>query len=67
MNEKLTQLALQIGGSHYPEVSKAYLEQTVRMVVRQCAEAYHQTRSADTTIEQHFLQEFGLEQATTNS
>jgi hypothetical protein len=60
MNKKLTELALQIGGSHYPEVSRQYLEQTVRLVVKQCAEAYHQTRLADTTIEQHFLQRFDL-------
>ena len=61
MNQKLKELALQVGGSHYPEVSRQYMEQTVRLVVRQCAEAYHQTRSADTPIEKHFLQKFDLE------
>jgi hypothetical protein len=61
MNKKLTDLALQVGGSHYPEVSQQYLEQTVRLVVKECAEAYHQTRSADTPIEQHFLKAFDLE------
>jgi hypothetical protein len=61
MNKKLTELALQIGGSHYPEVSRQYLEQTVRLVVKQCAEAYHQTRLADTPVEQHFLKKFDLE------
>lgn len=60
MNKKLTELALQVGGSHYPEVSQQYLEQTVRLVVKQCAEAYHQTRLADTPIEQHFLKTFDL-------
>lgn len=33
MNEKLKQLALQIGGSYYPEVSKQHLETTVRRVI----------------------------------
>jgi hypothetical protein len=61
MNHKLTELALQIGGSHYPDVSQQHLETTVRLVVKQCAEAYHQTRLADTPIEQHFLNQFGLE------
>ena len=61
MNKKLTDLALQVGGSHYPEVSQQYLEQTVRLVVKQCAEAYHQTRLADTPVEQHFLKAFDLE------
>ena len=60
MNKKLTELALQVGGSHYPEVSRQYLEQTVRLVVKECAEAYHQTRLAETSIEQHFLQRFDL-------
>jgi hypothetical protein len=60
MNKKLTDLALEVGGSHYPEVSQQYLEQTVRLVVKQCAEAYYQTRLADTPIEQHFLQRFDL-------
>ena len=60
MNKKLTELALQVGGSHYPEVSQQYLEQTVRLVIKECAEAYHQTRLADTPIEQHFLQRFDL-------
>jgi hypothetical protein len=60
MNKKLTELALQVGGSHYPEVSQQYLEQTVRLVIKECAEAYHQTRLADTPIEQHFLQRFNL-------
>jgi len=60
MNEKLKQLALQVGGSHYPEVSEQFLEQTVRLVVQQCAEAYHKTRLAETPIEQHFLKQFDL-------
>jgi hypothetical protein len=67
MNQKLKELALQIGGSHYPEVSELYLEKTVRMVIERCAEAYHQTRNANTTIEQHFLQEFDLEPVESNA
>ena len=61
MNDRLKELALQVGGSHYPEVVKPHLEATVRLVVKQCAEAYHQTRMADTPIEKHFLNQFGLE------
>ena len=61
MNKKLTELALQVGGSHYPTVSQQYLEQTVRLVIKECAEAYHQTRLAETPIEQHFLKRFDLE------
>lgn len=61
MNQKLKQLALEVGGSHYPDVSKQYMEHIVRLVVRQCAEAYHNTRAADTPIEKHFLKQFDLE------
>jgi hypothetical protein len=32
MNEKLKQLALEVGGSHYPEVSKQYLGYTVKLI-----------------------------------
>ena len=61
MNKKLEQLAVQIGGSRYPAVADQYFESTVRLVVKQCVEAYHQTRSVDTPIERHFLARFDLE------
>lgn len=32
MNKKLKNLALQVGGSHYPEVSRGYLPLTVKLV-----------------------------------
>jgi hypothetical protein len=38
MNKKLHEMALQIGGSHYPEVSRQYFEPTVRLVVQECAD-----------------------------
>ena len=60
MNEKLTALALEVGGSHYPEVAERHLEDIVRIVVRQCAIAHHQTRLAETSIEKHFLRQFDL-------
>ena len=37
MNENLKELALEVGGSHYPEVSKPYLELTVRLVLEEMA------------------------------
>ena len=33
MNKKLKDLALQVGGSHYPAVSRGYLPLTVRLVI----------------------------------
>jgi hypothetical protein len=32
MNKKLKQLALEVGGSHYPSVSRGYLPLTVKLV-----------------------------------
>ena len=37
MNENLKELALEVGGSHYPEVSKPYLELTVKLVIEEIA------------------------------
>ena len=33
MNQNLKDLALQVGGSHYPEVSKQYLPLTIKLVL----------------------------------
>ncbi len=54
MNEKLTELALQIGGSHYPSVSRPYLEHTVRLVIKQLADQGYASQ-------REMLQEFDLE------
>jgi hypothetical protein len=54
MNKKLKQLALEVGGSHYPAVSRGYLPLTVKLVAKdavrslqdngynEAAEALHQ-------------------------
>lgn len=47
MNEKLKQLAVEIGGSHYPEVSQLYLPLTVRLVYEDAIEALAQAGYED--------------------
>lgn len=54
MNNKLKKLALEVGGSHYPSVSRGYLPLTVKLVAKdavrslqdngydEAAEALHQ-------------------------
>jgi hypothetical protein len=37
-----------------------FAEKLAELIVQECAEAYHQTRSIDTTIEQHFRRHLGL-------
>jgi hypothetical protein len=36
MNKLLKNIALQVGGSHYPDVSKPYFEKTVQIVLEEC-------------------------------
>lgn len=54
MNKKLHDMALQIGGSHYPEVSQQYFESTVRLVIEECSKIL----GVDSTI---LLQHFELD------
>ena len=71
MNKLLKNIALQVGGSHYPGVSKPYFEKTVELVLEECfsvlehrAENWHtdsgalEARRCITAIKQHF----GIEQ-----
>jgi hypothetical protein len=44
MNKRIEELALEAGGSHYPEVNSEQLEKFARLIIEQCA------RIADTEI-----------------
>lgn len=37
MNKKIKELALQAGGSHYPEVGGAQLEKFAELLIKECA------------------------------
>lgn len=52
MNQKLKEIALQIGGSHYPEVQKTYMEPTVRLIIDECVKAIGSEHKA--TLLKHF-------------
>lgn len=41
MNKKLVDLALQVGGSHYPTVSRAYLPLTVKLLSEDAVRALY--------------------------
>ena len=41
MNKKLKQLALKVGGSHYPAVSRGYLPLTVKLVAEDAVKALY--------------------------
>ena len=38
MNKRIKEIALQAGGSHYPEVGGQLLEQFAEILVRECAD-----------------------------
>ena len=38
MNQRIKELALQAGGSHYPEVNSAQMEQFAQLLVQECAD-----------------------------
>lgn len=39
MNERIRELALQAGGSHYPEVNPIQLEKFAELIVLECVQA----------------------------
>lgn len=41
MNQKIKKLALEVGGSHYPSVSRAYLPLTVKLVAKDAVQALY--------------------------
>ena len=43
MNERIKELALQAGGSHYPEVNSKTLEKFAELIVRECADVITET------------------------
>jgi len=43
MNEKIKELALQTGGSHFPNVNSKLLEMFANMIIDECIDAVNQT------------------------
>ena len=58
MDTKIRELMLKAGYAAPELAGRANL--LAELIVKECAEAYHQTRSIDTTIEQHFRNHLGL-------
>lgn len=50
MNSKLKHLALDIGGSHYPEVSRQYLPLTAKLIYEEAIEALAQAGYEDASV-----------------
>jgi len=61
MNQRIEELALQAGGSHFPRVGGANLEKFAELIIHECASLFPLTftdeqyqRRIDKTIRQHF-------------
>lgn len=50
MNNKLKQLAIEIGGSYYPAVSQAYLPTTAELIYAEAVEVLAQAGYEDASI-----------------
>jgi hypothetical protein len=59
MNDKLKELARDVGGSHYPEVSAQYLEATVRGVIDRIVQPLAPDRAQ--ILREVYLKRFDLE------
>jgi len=57
MNERIKELALQAGGSHYPEVNSVQLEKFAELIVRECAEICLEANDY-----KNILRHFGVEE-----
>ena len=66
MDGRIKQLAEQCGFRNTPNIydrNQAFdIPGFAELIVQECAVAYHQTRSVDTTIEQHFRNHLGLDE-----
>ena len=60
MNPVIHDIALQVGGSHYPQVGGNLLEQSILMAVRKCIELA--LANDDPLTAQDIAQHFGIEQ-----
>ena len=63
MNERIRELALQAGGSHYPDVGGKTLEKFAELIVRECsAIADEPTSQPFQSYGEKIKQHFGVEE-----
>lgn len=54
LNQPLYDLALEVGGSHYPSVVNPYLEKTVRLIIEQSAEVAQLSPEVKQKLKDHW-------------
>ncbi len=61
MNQRIKELALEAGGSHYPDVNTKQLERFAELIVKECADMVDRAIS-DGGVDGRILKEhFGVE------
>jgi hypothetical protein len=59
MNKKIKELKQAAGIDFNPD--QEGLDLFAQLIIERCVESFHQTRSAETSLEQHFRRAIGLE------
>jgi hypothetical protein len=59
MNQRINQLKQAAGIDYNPD--QEGLNLFAQLIIERCVESFHQTRSAETSLEQHFRRAIGLE------
>lgn len=59
MNQRLQELKQQAGIDYNPD--QEGLDLFAQLIIERCVESFHQTRLAETSLEQHFRRAIGLE------
>ena len=59
MNERIKELKQAAGIDYNPD--QEGLNLFAQLIIERCVESFHQTRSAETSLEQHFRRAIGLE------
>lgn len=59
-NQKFFDIALQVGGSHYPGVGGELLEKYGEMIVQQCAEIARVNTRPDSKVNEMIKDHFGV-------
>jgi hypothetical protein len=59
MNQRLQELKQRAGIDYNPD--QEGLDLFAQLIIERCVESFHQTRMAETSLEQHFRKAVGLE------
>lgn len=62
MHKRIHDLALQAGGSHYPDVGGKTLEKFAKLIVKECAEIARSNTRVDSKLYLMIQEHFGVEE-----